>query len=91
MIVFDTMPADWLLTLSSRGILRAQVERIQREVADFSGVIDMWDVINEAVIMPVLDRYDTPVQRIGTDRADPGRVRNRPVGQSARDIVIERL
>ena len=50
--------------LSPRAILRAQVERIQREVADFAGVIDMWDVVNEAVIMPIFDRYDNGITRL---------------------------
>ena len=44
--------------------MEAQIGRIQREVADFAGVIDMWDVINEAVIMPVFDRYDNGITRI---------------------------
>jgi endo-1,4-beta-xylanase len=63
-LCWHTMTADWLLTLSPRGILRAQVERIQRDVADFAGVIDMWDVVNEAVIMPVFDRYDNGITRL---------------------------
>ena len=36
-LCWHTLTADWLLNLSPRGILRAQVERIQREVADFAG------------------------------------------------------
>ena len=63
-LCWHTLTADWLLTLSPRGILRAQVERIQREVADFAGVIDMWYVVNEAVIMPVFDRYDNGLTRL---------------------------
>ena len=30
----------------------------------FEGVIDMWDVINEVVIMPIFDKYDNAVTRI---------------------------
>jgi len=63
-LCWHTLTADWLLNLSPRGILRAQVERIQREVADFAGVIDMWDVVNEAVIMPIFDRYDNGITRL---------------------------
>jgi GH35 family endo-1,4-beta-xylanase len=66
-LCWHTMTADWLLTLSPRAILRAQVERIQREVADFAGVIDMWDVVNEAVIMPIFDRYDNGLTRLCKD------------------------
>jgi len=50
--------------MSNQEILQAQLERIQRDVADFSGVIDMWDVVNEAVIMPIFDRYDNGLTRL---------------------------
>jgi GH35 family endo-1,4-beta-xylanase len=33
-------------------------------VADFAGLIDMWDVINEVVIMPIFDKYDNGITRI---------------------------
>ena len=41
-----------------------QLARIDREVSNFKGLIDMWDVINETVIMPVFDKYDNAVTRI---------------------------
>ena len=63
-LCWHTLTADWLLKLSNQEILRAQVERIQRDVADFAGLIDMWDVVNEAVIMPIFDRYDNGITRI---------------------------
>ena len=40
------------------------MERIEREVVDFAGVIDTWDVVNEAVIMPIFDRYDNGITRL---------------------------
>ncbi|MDF2612109.1 MAG: 1,4-beta-xylanase, partial [Lachnospiraceae bacterium] len=42
------------------------------DVTAFRGVVDMWDVINEVVIMPVYDRYDNAITRICKDL---GRVR----------------
>ena len=63
-LCWHTMTADWLLALSNREILQAQLERIRREVSDFTGVIDQWDVVNEAVIMPVFDRYDNGITRL---------------------------
>jgi len=63
-LAWHTVTADWLLELSNAEIAKAQVERIHREVADFAGVIDTWDVINEAVIMPVFDKYDNGLTRI---------------------------
>lgn len=63
-LCWHTVTADWLLPLSNAEILDAQVARIHRDVTDFAGVIDMWDVINEAVIMPIFDRYDNGITRI---------------------------
>jgi GH35 family endo-1,4-beta-xylanase len=45
-------------------ILKKQLDRIHREVTNFKGVIDMWDVINEVVIMPVFDKYDNAITRL---------------------------
>jgi endo-1,4-beta-xylanase len=50
--------------MSNREILRAQLDRIQRDVSDFTGLIDQWDVVNEAVIMPIFDRYDNGITRL---------------------------
>jgi endo-1,4-beta-xylanase len=63
-LCWHTLTADWLLTMSNREILQAQLKRIQRDVTDFAGVIDQWDVVNEAVIMPVFDRYDNGITRL---------------------------
>ena len=63
-LCWHTVTAPWLLELSNEEILKAQVERIKREVADFAGLIDIWDVVNEAVIMPVFSKYDNGITRI---------------------------
>ena len=63
-LCWHTLTADWLLSMSNTEILQAQIDRIQRDVADFRGLIDMWDVINEAVIMPVFDKYDNGITRL---------------------------
>ena len=63
-LCWHTVTADWLLELSDEEILQAQIDRIKRDVGDFAGVIDMWDVVNEAVIMPVFDKYDNGITRI---------------------------
>ena len=63
-LLWHTSCADWLLPLSNEEILAEQKARIRREVGDFRGVIDTWDVVNEAVIMPVFDRYDNGITRI---------------------------
>ena len=38
--------------------------RITREVTDAAGLIDTWDAINEAVIMPVFDRQENGITRL---------------------------
>jgi GH35 family endo-1,4-beta-xylanase len=63
-LCWHTVTAPWLMDLSNAEILKVQVERIQREVTGFRGVIDAWDVLNEAVIMPVFDKYDNGITRI---------------------------
>ncbi len=66
-LCWHSVCADWLLPMSTEEILKTQIARITREVSDFKGVIDMWDVINEVVIMPIFDKYDNGVTRICKD------------------------
>jgi len=63
-LCWHTLTADWLLSMRNSEILQAQIARIRREVSDFRGLIDMWDVINEAVIMPIFDKYDNGLSRL---------------------------
>jgi len=63
-LCWHTVCADWLMAYDDKTILDKQLARIHREVSAFAGVIDIWDVINEAVIMPVFDRYDNAITRI---------------------------
>ncbi len=71
-LCWHTVCADWLLKYDNATILQKQLDRIHRDVSEFRGVVDMWDVINEVVIMPVFDRYDNAITRICKDL---GRVR----------------
>ena len=63
-LCWHTVSADWLLQLGDEEIIEAQLARVRREVGDFAGVIDAWDVINEVVIMPTFDKYDNGVTRM---------------------------
>ena len=67
-LCWHTACADWLMQYSNEEILRRQLERIHRDMTDFKGVIDMWDVINEVVIMPDFDKYDNAITRICKDK-----------------------
>jgi len=63
-LCWHTTQPEWLLPLSNEEILAAQKARIVREVTDFRGVIDTWDAINEAVIMPVFENGENGITRI---------------------------
>ena len=63
-LCWHTVCAPWLMQYSNEEILRRQIERIHRDVSAYKGVVDIWDVINEVVIMPVFDKYDNAVTRI---------------------------
>ena len=63
-LCWHTACAPWLMKFSNEESLRRQLERIHRDVTAFKGVIDLWDVINEVVIMPVFDKYDNAITRI---------------------------
>ncbi|MGN1106591.1 MAG: endo-1,4-beta-xylanase, partial [Huintestinicola sp.] len=63
-LCWHTVCADWLLKYSNEEIMKRQLDRITREVSAFKGKVELWDVINETVIMPVFDRYDNAVTRL---------------------------
>ncbi|WP_447925525.1 endo-1,4-beta-xylanase [Georgenia muralis] len=63
-LLWHTVTAPWLLDLDVDEIERAQRERIRREVSGFAGLVDTWDAVNEAVIMPVFDKEDNGVTRL---------------------------
>ncbi len=63
-LCWHTLAPDWLLDLSDDEILRELLARIERDVTAFRGTIDIWDVINEVVIMPVFDKYDNGITRL---------------------------
>jgi endo-1,4-beta-xylanase len=74
-LCWHTVTADWLLELSNKEIIHTQVARIHRDVADFAGLVDMWDVINEVVIMPIFDKYDNGITRISQELGRIGIIR----------------
>jgi GH35 family endo-1,4-beta-xylanase len=74
-LCWHTVCADWLLKYDNKTIMEKQLGRIDREVTGFKGVIDMWDVINEVVIMPVFDKYDNAVTRLCNEKGRVGLVK----------------
>ena len=67
-LCWHTVCAPWLLDKSNEEIHQTQMSRVERDVTEFAGLIDMWDVINEAVIMPIFDKYDNGITRICKER-----------------------
>ncbi len=63
-LCWHTACANWLMEYDNATILDKQLKRIERDVTQFKGTIDIWDVINEVVIMPDYDRYDNAITRI---------------------------
>ena len=63
-LCWHTVCADWLMQYPDEVIMDKQLARINREVTAFKGVIDIWDVINEVVIMPIFDKYENEVTRL---------------------------
>ncbi|HZK34877.1 MAG TPA: endo-1,4-beta-xylanase [Bacillota bacterium] len=74
-LCWHTVAPPWLLDMDNNNILWAQLDRINREVTDFKGLIDIWDLINEAVIMPLFDKYDNGISRICNDLGRIGLIR----------------
>ena len=74
-LAWHSVHAKWLLDLSNAQIIEAQRQRIYRDVADFKGLIDLWDVINEVVIMPIFDKYDNGLTRICREMGRIGVIR----------------
>jgi endo-1,4-beta-xylanase len=66
-LTWHTAAPDWLLGLSTTEVVEAQRARIRREVGDFAGLVDTWDVVNESVIMPVYDKYDNGLTRVAKE------------------------
>ena len=75
-LCWHTVCADWLMKYDNATILQKQLERIDREVKGFKGVIDMWDVINEVVIMPIFDKYDNAITRICKEKGRVGLIKD---------------
>ncbi len=74
-LCWHTACADWLMKYDNSTIMKKQLERIDREVSGFKGVIDMWDVINEVVIMPIFDKYDNAITRICKEKGRVGLIK----------------
>lgn len=69
-LVWHTLTADWLRELPSDEVEAAVRARIRREVTGFADVIQTWDVLNEAVIMPEFrnEPHRNAITRLAAER-----------------------
>jgi GH35 family endo-1,4-beta-xylanase len=67
-LVWHTVQPEWLLALDLDEVERLLRARVREVVGGFAGTIDLWDAINEAVIMPVFDNGDNAVTRLAHAR-----------------------
>lgn len=74
-LVWHTLAPTWLMGLSTAEVRRRIEERIRREVADFAGLIGLWDAINEVVIMPEFTAEDNAVTPLARELGRVGMVR----------------
>ncbi len=63
-LVWHTVKAPWMDALSLEEGWRVTLDRVRREVGGFRGLIDAWDVVNEAVIMPVFENEPDGVPNV---------------------------
>lgn len=63
-LVWHTLAPEWLMELTDADVEREIRSRITRDVTAFAGVIDLWDAINEVVILPVFTAEDNAVTRL---------------------------
>ena len=66
-LCWHTVSPAWLTELPLDEIRDLQLARIRRVVGDFAGLIDAWDVVNEAVIMPVFTAERNGITRLAQE------------------------
>jgi endo-1,4-beta-xylanase len=66
-LCWHTVCADWLMQYPNDVILQKQRDRVRRDVTAFTGLVDMWDVINEVCIMSRYDKYDNAITRVAKE------------------------
>jgi GH35 family endo-1,4-beta-xylanase len=82
-LLWHTLAPQWLLGLPDSEVESLIVDRVSRDVTDFAGVIDHWDALNEAVILPRFTAEDNAVTRLAQTRGRVG------IGRLAFDTARE--
>ena len=63
-LAWHTLAPQWLLDKDLDDVESTLRSRIRRDVSDFYGIVDVWDAINEVVIMPVFEKEDNAITRL---------------------------
>ena len=66
-LCWHEVPCPWLDGKPLDEVKRLQMERITREVKGFAGLIDTWDVVNEACVMPGIGGGKNPIGNLCKD------------------------
>ena len=74
-LVWHTVQPDWLLGLTTAEVETLLRERVRTLAAGFAGTIDLWDAINEAVIMPVFTNGDNAITPLARQKGRVGMIR----------------
>lgn len=74
-LLWHTLAPQWLMDKSDAEVEATIRARIRRDVTAFAGVIDLWDAINEAVILPVFAAEDNAVTRLAHSKGQLEMVR----------------
>ncbi|GAA4829962.1 endo-1,4-beta-xylanase [Luteimicrobium xylanilyticum] len=73
-LVWHTLAPRWLLGRPDAEVEDAIRRRITRDVTRFAGLVDLWDAINEVVILPAFTQEDNAVTRLAQRRGRVGMV-----------------
>ncbi len=74
-LVWHTLAPPWLLDAAPSDVEAAIEERIHRDVTAFAGLVDLWDAINEVVIMPVFSKERNAITELAALRGRVAMVR----------------
>ena len=73
-LLWHTLAPHWLMELDDAAAESAIRSRIRRDATAFAGVVDMWDVINESVILPVFTAEENAVTRLARKKGRIGMI-----------------
>jgi GH35 family endo-1,4-beta-xylanase len=67
-LVWHTLAPPWLLDAPLSDVDETIRQRVKRDVTAFAGLVDLWDAINEVVIMPVFTKERNAVTDLAAVR-----------------------